>query len=257
MFNPIDMLQMPGGPGMQTMAQQFGLSPDQTRRAMEALMPVFAIGLQRKTPEDPTGLTQLFGSPMLTQAVLQQAANSSGVGSQVLRQMLPMIAGAVVASVVHMLLNQPEAARAAPAPAPAANPFPMNAAWTEMMKAFMPEAEQAKPTVPERARPVPPPAPRAKTADPAGAEAAKAGSEGGSEMLQQMFRTGAEGLEQNVKAMQGLFDAFWPEQGQGTAQKAPDGAKPVPPMAEKPAAPASAASKPRKGRASPTESDAS
>ena len=32
-------------------------------------------------------------------------------------------------------------------------------------------------------------------------------------MLQQLLKTGAEVQAQNVKAMQGLFDAFWTEAG--------------------------------------------
>ncbi|GJE60943.1 DUF937 domain-containing protein [Methylobacterium trifolii] len=236
MFNPIDMLQMPGGAGMQTMGQQFGITPEQTRKAMEALLPVFAIGLQRKAPDDPTGLANLFGSPMLTQAILHQASSASGVGSQVLRQMLPMMAGAVVASVVHMLLNQPEAARA-PAPAPAASPFPVNPVWADMLKAFMPPNEAA----PQRPKPAPAPQVRAGT-KPAEKDSADAGRD----MLQQMLKTGAEVQEQNVKAIQGLFDAFWSE-----ASK-PSAPPPVAPSAA--GSPEEPAPKPRRGRAPPDSS---
>lgn len=219
MFNPIEMLQAQGGVGMQTMAQQFGLSPEQTRRALEALLPAFAIGMQRNTPADPTGLSQLFGSPMLTQAVLQQAAMTSGVGAQVLRQMLPAMAGAVVASIVHMLLNPPLPAEPAQ---PAPNAFPLSPAWVEMMKLFLPPAEA----------PPPPPKPTYGTSRPApsgqsrpGTQAAEPQASAGREMLQQMLKTGAEVQEQNVKAMQGLFDAFWseaekPEAAAGQARSA-------------------------------------
>ena len=37
--------------------------------------------------------------------------------------------------------------------------------------------------------------------------------------LQQMLQTGAEVQQQNVRAMQGLFDAFWSEGGRGAAQQ--------------------------------------
>src|SRR4051812_13237702 len=65
----------------------------------------------------------LFGSPMLAQAVIQQAAAASGVGSQVLRQMLPIMTGMLVASIVHMLLNQGASDPAPRQPAESANPF--------------------------------------------------------------------------------------------------------------------------------------
>ena len=230
MFNPLDMLQGQNGAGMQSLAQQFGLTPEQTRRALEALMPAFALGLQRSAVPDPTGLSQmfgmagtrpaaspaspaesmlgqLFGSPALTQAILQQASSASGVGSQVLRQMLPMMAGAVVASIVHMLLNQ-QAPETKAAPAAAPSPFAMAPGWAEMMKAFAPAQDAPQPARPQAARP----APKAEADAPPG-------------MFEQMLKTGAEVQEQNVRAMQGLFDAFWTEADRaGTGAAATGGA---------------------------------
>lgn len=257
MFNPLDMLQAQNGAGMQSVAQQFGLTPEQTRRAMEALMPAFALGMQRSPPPDPTGLSQffgmagarpaaslsaspaetmlgqMFGSPALTQAILQQASSASGVGSQVLRQMLPVMAGAVVASIVHMLLNQQAPEKVAPAAAP--SPFAAQPVWAEMMKAFLPaEAAPEKPN-PQAARP-----PVAKPApEPAGTG-----------MFQQMLKTGAEVQEQNVKAMQGLFESFWTEADPSKARSSKAEAPSDPAAA--PAAPvtdvAYGSQKPRKGR---------
>lgn len=240
MFNPLDMLQGQNGAGMQSVAQQFGLTPEQTRRAMEALMPAFALGMQRSAAADPTGLSQmfgmaagrppaspaetmlgqLFGSPALTQAILQQASSASGVGSQVLRQMMPMMAGAVVASIVHMLLNQqaPEA-KAAPAPAPA--PFPVAPGWAEMMKAFIPAQsppEAPKPQAP-KSQAHKPQAFTSRASKPQAAEPAPDSDASGG-MFQQMLKTGAEVQEQNVKAMQGLFEAFWTEPGTAKAGSA-------------------------------------
>lgn len=226
MFNPLDMLQGPGAAGMQGVAQQFGLSPEQTRRALEALLPAFAIGLQRLGPNDPTGFANLFGQPMLTQAVLQQASMASGVGAQVLRQMLPMMAGAVVASIVHMLLNPPANPSAASEPAQPPQPaagFPINQAWIEMMKAFLPPAETPPTQAAQPARPAargtrtetrPPGARGVGAKAPAGPGAQTVGQD----LLQQLLQTGAEVQQQNVRAMQGLFDAFWNEAGRGTAR---------------------------------------
>lgn len=135
MFNLFDILQSQAGPGMQSIGQQFGLTPDQSRSAMNALLPALAAGLQRSAASDPMGfgrmlgmaganpyfgappqpqpapqpdlLGQIFGSSMLSQAVLQQASTTSGIGQQALRQMLPVMAGMVVAGIVHVMVNQP------------------------------------------------------------------------------------------------------------------------------------------------------
>jgi len=224
MFNPLDMFQVQGEAGLQTMAQQFGLTTEQTTRAFQALMPALTLGLQRSVGMDPTGfarmfgleaarpaapqgldaLSQMFGSAQLMQAVLQQASTASGVGAQVLRQMLPMMAGAVVASIVHVMLNQPQAdplqARASPPPPV---PFPFGPAWAEMAKAFLPAA----------APPAPKPVPK-----PAHKPAEGAMGEAGSDMIQQMLRTGAEVQGNNIRAMQELFETFWPTTGAPSQQ---------------------------------------
>ncbi|MGC5777696.1 DUF937 domain-containing protein [Methylobacterium sp. NFXW15] len=234
MFNPLDMVQVPGGPEMQAMARQFGLTVDQTQRAFEALMPALTLGLQRGAGLDPTGfarmftapetartaaplgldaLGQMFGSAQLMQAVLQQASAASGVGSQVLRQMLPMMAGAVVASIVHVMLNQPQAEAARPAAAPSpASPLPFVALWTDMARAFMtpqPSAPAAAPAPRYTPPPPPPPRSRPQMEAPRPPQSENAGSD----VISQMIRTGAEVQEQNLKAMQQLFEAFWPSAG--------------------------------------------
>lgn len=241
MFNPLEMFQAQGEAGIQAMAQQFGLSTEQTTRAFEALMPALTLGLQRgagldagsfarmfgmpeaarsAAPQGLDALGQMFGSAQLLQAVLRQASATSGVGAQVLRQMLPMMAGAVVASIVHVMLNPPqaEAPQARPVAPPPPVPFPFGPVWGEMAKAFMPGGE-----LPPPAR-SPPPRPSAGAADPKGPE-------GGSDMLGQMLRTGAEVQGNNIRAMQELFETFWPTSdrppGQATAPSA-DPAAPKP-----------------------------
>ena len=230
MFNPLEMFQAQGEAGIQAMAQQFGLSPEQTARAFEALMPALTLGLQRGAGLDPSGfarmfgmpevaraaapqgldaLGQMFGSTQLMQAVLRQASATSGVGAQVLRQMLPMMAGAVVTSIVHVMLNPPQAEPNRPVAPPPPVPFPFGPAWGEMAKAFMPDAPAPKP--------IPKPAPKPPEA-PAGTA-----------MIEQMLRTGAEVQGNNIRAMQELFETFWP-------------------TAEKPAAPPKPEPKPRRGR---------
>jgi hypothetical protein len=166
----------------------------------------------------------MFGSAQLLQGVLRQASATSGVGAQVLRQMLPMMAGAVVASIVHVMLNPPQAdpAQARPsAPPPVA--FPFGPAWAEMAKAFVPAAEP----------PAPKPAPKPPQAKP---------GEAGSDMLQQMLRTGAEVQGNNIRAMQDLFETFWPSTG-----RPPEGSKAAAPTAA-PSPHDPAAPKSRRGR---------
>lgn len=241
MFNPLDMVQVPGGPEMQAMARQFGLTVDQTQRAFEALMPALTLGLQRGAGLDPTGfarmftapeaartaaplgldaLGQMFGSAQLMQAVLQQASAASGVGSQVLRQMLPMMAGAVVASIVHVMLNQPQAEAARPAAAPSpASPLPFVALWTDMARAFMTPPPSAPAPAPRHTPPPPPPPqsrPQVEAPRPPQSETS------GADVISQMIRTGAEVQEQNLKAMQQLFEAFWPSAGAKSATPAGD-----------------------------------
>ena len=127
MFNLFDVIrQAQGGHGLDQIARQFGLSPDQTRAAIEALLPAFGLGLQRQA-QNPDVLTQLFGqmargayapfydadgdgipdnaaaqgndvlgmlfgSKDLSRAVAQQAAATTGLGTEIMKQMLPVIA---------------------------------------------------------------------------------------------------------------------------------------------------------------------
>ncbi|MCJ2137748.1 DUF937 domain-containing protein [Methylobacterium sp. J-026] len=260
MFNPLEMFQTQGEAGFQALGQPFGLTTEQTARAFEALMPALTLGLQRSVGMDPNSfgrmfglpeaarpaapqgldaLSQMFGSAQLLQGVLRQASATSGVGAQVLRQMLPMMAGAVVASIVHVMLNQPqgEPAQARASAPPPPGPFPFGPAWAEMAKAFMP------PTQAPKAAPKSAPNPSgAKAAD------AKAG-EAGSDMLQQMLRTGAEVQGNNIRAMQDLFETFWPSAGtppqgapQGNAAPARAPSPPDPTVSD------AAAAKSRRGR---------
>ncbi|MER9326654.1 DUF937 domain-containing protein [Mesorhizobium sp. M0488] len=140
-----DMLaQAQNGNGMQALAQQYGLSMQQTQSAVEALLPAFSQGLKRNTA-DPYGLGafmtamasgqhakyfedasrafspqgvdegngilgHLFGSKDLSRAVASQAAQASGVNQQILQQMLPAIASMVMGGLFKQTTNQMQAA---------------------------------------------------------------------------------------------------------------------------------------------------
>jgi hypothetical protein len=131
MMNLFEMMQTAqNGQAMQNIARQYGLSQQQTQAAMDALLPAFSMGLQRQTQDpyafgnlaqmmtatpfgkmfDADGdgipdnartmgndvLSQLFGSKEVSNAVVAQAAATSGVGQAILKQMLPVIASMVM-----------------------------------------------------------------------------------------------------------------------------------------------------------------
>ncbi|MER8830359.1 DUF937 domain-containing protein [Mesorhizobium sp. M0938] len=138
------LAQAQNGNGMQALAQQFGLSQQQTQSAVEALLPAFSQGLKRNT-SDPYGLGSfmtamasgqhakyfedasrafspqgvdegngilghLFGSKDLSRAVAGQAAQASGVSQQVLQQMLPAVASMVMGGLFKQTNNQMQGA---------------------------------------------------------------------------------------------------------------------------------------------------
>jgi hypothetical protein len=142
-----DMLsQSQNGRGMELLARQFNLSQEQAQHAVEALLPAFSQGLKRNA-SDPYGLGtfmtalasgnhaqyfddpskafsqqgrtegndvlgQLFGSKDLSRAVAAQAAQATGIGQQVLQQMLPVIASMVMGGLFKQSTGQMQNAQA-------------------------------------------------------------------------------------------------------------------------------------------------
>lgn len=119
--------QAQNGDAMRVMARQFGLDEKQVENAVDALMPAFSTGFKRKTSEPdgvseffetltraqgqtaffddltkafaPEGthignelLGQFFGSKDISRAVAKQAETVSGIGQDILKKMLPVIA---------------------------------------------------------------------------------------------------------------------------------------------------------------------
>ena len=132
------------GHGIEMLARQFNLSQQQAQLAVEALLPAFSQGLKRNT-SDPYGLGSfltamasgqhakyfedaskafapqgveegngilghLFGSKELSRAVASQAAQATGIGQQVLQQMLPVIASMVMGGLFKQSTGQMQAA---------------------------------------------------------------------------------------------------------------------------------------------------
>lgn len=140
-MNLFDMLAgAQGGNGMEALARQFNLSPQQTQGAVEALLPAFSQGF-RQNVADPNGLGSflramasgqhakyfddaskafspaglkdgngilghLFGSKDLSKAVAAQASQETGIGQNVLQQMLPAIASMLMGGLFKQTNNQ-------------------------------------------------------------------------------------------------------------------------------------------------------
>lgn len=132
-MNLIDILaQAQGGNAVRNMSRQFGLDDKQTRSALEQLAPMIAAGVRRNSqqgngmvdligalqggnharhvdmdgdgiPDDMVNdgnniLGHIFGSKDVSRAVAAQAADSTGIGSGILKQMLPIIASMIMGS---------------------------------------------------------------------------------------------------------------------------------------------------------------
>ncbi len=131
-MNPIlDMLMnAAGGGAVQRVGQQFGLSEDQTGSALGQLVPALVAGLQRNTSQQggmegllgalssgnhseyldrPELLEQdttredgnsilghIFGSKDVSRAVAGRAAEQTGIGADILKKMLPVVATMVM-----------------------------------------------------------------------------------------------------------------------------------------------------------------
>jgi len=127
-----------GGEGVNNLASQFGLSPEQTQAAIQAIIPAFSKGLQGAAQDpgslggilshltsgahdasytDPNQanaasglggevLGQIFGSSGIAAQVGQQASRVSGVDPQIIQQMMPVIASMLMGGLTHVMNGQ-------------------------------------------------------------------------------------------------------------------------------------------------------
>ena len=140
------------GEGMTALGREFGLTPTQTEAAVTALLPAISTGLKQSTatldglgnlfsvmgqqqdlqdmyddPETAFGpdgvsagedaLSVIFGSPDVSRAVIDQAQNFSGVSSDILKKMLPVLAGVLVSG----LMRSNSSGKSAPPELPASS----------------------------------------------------------------------------------------------------------------------------------------
>ncbi len=127
-----EILGAQGGKTVATLAQQFGLSQDQTTAALGQLVPSLNKAMQRNAQTDdglssllralqggghqryleqPEAVTRpeaiqdgnailghLFGSKDVSREVAKRASASTGIGTDILKKMLPMVAGLAMGS---------------------------------------------------------------------------------------------------------------------------------------------------------------
>lgn len=141
MFNLFEIMRnAQGGAAIDNMARQFGLTREQAQAAIDALLPAFALSLQRNAmnpnaiPQlfgllgsgrhagffDNPGqafspqaqvqgndvLAQLFGSKEVSRQVASQAAAMTGLGAEIFKQMLPYIAAMLVGGLFRSASSQ-------------------------------------------------------------------------------------------------------------------------------------------------------
>jgi hypothetical protein len=127
-----------GGQGINNLAGQFGLSPEQAQAAIRAMIPAFSTGLQSAAQNpaalggvlshlasgahqgsfaDPNQtsaasglggavLGQIFGSPEIAAQIGQHAAQMSGVSPQIIQQMMPIVASMLMGGLAHSMTSQ-------------------------------------------------------------------------------------------------------------------------------------------------------
>ena len=128
------------GDAINEMAKRFGLTQKQTEEALAALMPAFSTGLKRNA-SDPMGVGQflqalsggqharyfedmtraftpsgveegngilghLFGSPDVSRAVAAQAEQATGIGQEIFKQMLPVVAATMMGGLYKQSTGQ-------------------------------------------------------------------------------------------------------------------------------------------------------
>ncbi len=137
------MMQAQNGNGLDAFARQVGIAQEEAAKAMAALMPAFSTGLKRnaRTPVDftemmvhlssgnyaryfedlesafsPQGISdgnsvlgQIFGSKEASRAIAAQAAQMSGIGQDVLKAIMPALAGTLMGGLLKQASDQMEA----------------------------------------------------------------------------------------------------------------------------------------------------
>lgn len=230
MTNLFDLLrQAQGGSAFENFSKTFGLSLDETQKAVAALVPAFAMGLQRSAaqPEamealvrmmaqgafagawqDPkaafspkareTGedaLATMFGSPAYVARIAEQAAALSGVAGEATGKMLPILATTLMDGMAQMSARANAANAATERPKPAGKPAATGAnPWEDVFATMMGAPPKPEP------EPEPEPDPHAD---------AQAAAEGAFEAMRKMIDAGREMQDAQIAMMKAMMEGFW------------------------------------------------
>lgn len=250
------MMQAQNGDAMKMMARQFGLSEQQAESAIDALMPAFSTGLKRNA-SDPMGvgrfmealstgqhakyfedmsqafqpqgvaegngiLGHVFGSKEVSRAVAKQAAQATGIGQDILKQMLPIIASTLMGGMfkqsteqarsaqttgnpfIDMLTQMTQAQQGTQRPAPSANDNPFGQMLEQMMGGAQssrsaPAAQNPWGEIVEQMM---------GAGQQASRPAPSQGTNPYAEMFGQMFETGRQTQETYQRGMEDIFNQY-------------------------------------------------
>jgi hypothetical protein len=256
MFDVFEMMRRAqGGAAFDNLARAYGLSPEQMRAAAAAVSPAFAQAFQRRSEGEEAAerlsrmfgaetyarafdmqaaaldaaaqgpgdaaLSALFGSPDVSRAVAAQASAASGVQAEIIRKVLPVLAGVLIGG----FLKASKAPGAAPAdywrnmmggaassgssaaredePQPKEAATMMGDMMAEMLNGMFAGVRPAPEQPTSRPAPVPepetPPAGRGDDDRP----------EAGGAPFDAFVEGSREWQAENAKAMEKIFDAFW------------------------------------------------
>ncbi|TBA62668.1 DUF937 domain-containing protein [Rhizobium ruizarguesonis] len=277
------MMQAQNGAAMEAIARQFNLAQEQATKAMAALMPAFSAGLKRSTsnPYDFVGLmqavssgnyaryfedmsraftpegisdgnnilAQLFGSKEVSRAVAAQAAQMTGIGQDIYKQMLPVLADTLMgglfkqttgqmASPVNPFVNTTmgetiqkwlESTGFAPKPKTAPEPSIFDNPFTQAMQLMfsVPKSESTPTQNPFLDNPFAKAfqemmdglgqQPAAKTPE-APKEEAKVNADSYTEMLNTMFDSGLEVQKNYQRNLEAIFETYRPKPSSKTSE---------------------------------------
>jgi len=249
MFNFIDIMRAAqGGQAIENMARQFGLTPDQTRHAVAALLPAFAMGLQQAASrpdhleqifeamrsgrfdaffESPRSafskkartsgedlLATMFGSRELAQRIAEQSAAFSGIAAETATNMMPLVASTLMGGMAKSAQDQGFASLFAQMMNPAKEPEPAPAAnpWEQMFGAMTGGAQEAAAKSDNPFEEMLATMLRASTPgepEPPPKTDAERATEEVFANYQKMLQMGRELQDQHLLALKSMFDTFW------------------------------------------------
>lgn len=257
------MTKAQDGNAVEAMAKQFGLAQEQMQQAMAALMPAFSTGLKRSVtnPYDfsslmtaaasgnyaqyfedltkafsPKGIADgnnvlalIFGSKDVSRAVASQAEQMSGIGQEIYKQMLPVVANTMMGGFFKQMASQFQAAGEAFAQGKQAdffgqwmeaaglkekpkesNPF-LDNPFAQGFQSFLRQASaQGGAANPFFAmfKPMNEAATAASETKPEPADGPGAGQDAFSGMVSKMFDSGIEVQKAYQKSVESIFDGY-------------------------------------------------